>query len=299
VAPSSSARKVAKLASRGKGKRVRFSGGTTFPAILVATLLAMVALVAYAKVSLPGEETGVPQPTDLWTMAYSIRVCDTDLPSLTGTAAETSKDASTGDETKVTTGTDRDGLIHYHAQAGGATGRKAKLGVFLDIYGVKLSDTKLELPASQVGTGETRVWDIKKDPFKGTSCEGKTPVIKVRVWKDYSSGAFVDNVTDFRNLRFLANGMAFAIAVVPDDKDLEIPKPTSVAKLAELGINVSAPTDTTVTGDTTGATTGDTTGDSTVGSTGDTTVTSTGDTTGATTTAAPTTTGAATTTTTG
>lgn len=297
MAPSSSARKVAKLASRGKGKKVRFSSGTTFPAILALTLFLMVALVAYAKLSLPGEETGAPQPTDAWTMAYSIRVCDTDLPALTGSADEVGKDASTGDETKVTTGTDRDGLIHYHPQAGGATGRKAKLGVFLDIYGIKLSDTKLELPASQVGAGETRVWDIKKDPFKGTSCEGKTPVIKVRVWKDYSSGAFIDNVTDFRNLRFVTNGMAFAIAVVPDDKDLDIPKPASVNKLAELGINVSAPTSTTVTGDTTV----DTTGDTTTNSTGDSTVTSTGDTTGnttgATTTVAPTTTGAATTTT--
>ena len=31
VAPSSSAKKVAKLASRGKGKKVHFQGGTTFP----------------------------------------------------------------------------------------------------------------------------------------------------------------------------------------------------------------------------------------------------------------------------
>ena len=70
MAPSSSARKVAKLASRGKGKKVRFSSGTTFPAIVVGVCVAMVALVAYAKISVPGEETGAPQPTDNWSIAY-------------------------------------------------------------------------------------------------------------------------------------------------------------------------------------------------------------------------------------
>ena len=48
----------------------------------------MVVLVAYAKASLPSEETGAPQPTDAWSIAYGIKVCDEWLPSLTGTADE-------------------------------------------------------------------------------------------------------------------------------------------------------------------------------------------------------------------
>lgn len=234
MAPSSSARKVAKLASRGKGKKVRFSSGTTFPAIVVATVVAMVALVAYAKISLPSQETGAPQPTDAWSIAYGIKVCDEWLPNLTGSAAELDKDASTGDLTAVASGTDRDGIIHYHAQAGGNTGGRAKLGVFLDVYDIKLTDTKLSLPASQMPE-EPRSWDIKDDNvFKGTSCEGKEAVLKVRVWNDYTSGEFFDNVTDFRNLRFKTNGMVFAIAMVP--RDAEIAKPDSAAKLSELGV---------------------------------------------------------------
>ena len=226
---------------------MRFSSGTTFPAIVVATVVAMVALVAYAKVSLPSEETGAPQPGDAWSIAYGIKVCDEWLPNLTGTAAELDKDASTGDLTAVVSGTDRDGIIHYHPKAGGNTGGRAKLGVFLDVYGIKLTDTKLSLPASQMPE-EPRSWDIKDDNvFKGTSCEGKEAVLKVRVWNDYTSGEFFDNVTDFRNLRFKTNGMVFAIAVVP--RDAEIAKPDSAAKLAELGVigsGNSAPTTTVV-----------------------------------------------------
>jgi hypothetical protein len=36
---SSSAKKVAKLAQRGKGKKVRFQGGTLFPAVVLAVVI--------------------------------------------------------------------------------------------------------------------------------------------------------------------------------------------------------------------------------------------------------------------
>ena len=75
MAKSSSA-KVAKLASRGKGKRVRFSAGTTFPVVVGSVSVAMLALIAYSKWSLPSPETGSPQAGDKWTNAYEFRVCD-------------------------------------------------------------------------------------------------------------------------------------------------------------------------------------------------------------------------------
>ena len=264
MAPSSSARKVAKLASRGKGKKVRFSGGTTFPAIVTAVVVAMVALVAYAKISLPSEEAGAPQPGDNWHIAYGIKVCDEWLPNLTGTADENdTKDASTGDQTKVNTAPDRDGIIHYHPQAGGNTGKKARLGVFLDIYDIKLTDTKLELPASQVDEGETRKWNINDDDvFKGTPCEGKDAQLLVRVWNDYTQGAFQDKVTDFGGQRFIRSGMVFAIAIIPDEDDFELNQPDSAARLEDLGVigegsadpvttDTAVTSDSTVTSDTT------------------------------------------------
>lgn len=263
MATSSSAKKVAKLASRGKGKKVRFQGGTTFPAIVTAVAVVMVLLIVYARQSVPGVETGAPQPTDTWSLAYGIRVCDTWLPNLSGTAAELDKDASTGDPTKVQdAGSDADGIIHYHAQEGGATGKKAKLGVFLDVYGVKLSDTKLELPTSQVAEGETRTWDTKD--FK---CDGKDTQIRVRVWDDYTQSDFVDNVTDFKNLRITNNGMVFSIFIGPKGDD--IPQPESASTLADLGVIGQGTVPTTTTGDTTGSTdaTGSTTPTSGTGAT--------------------------------
>ncbi len=237
MASSSSAKKVARLASRGKGKKVRFTSGTTFPAIVGVVVIAMISLITYAKVSLPGIETGPPQPDNLWSMAYGIRICDTFLPNIEGSSLELEKDASTGDETAVQTGTDGDGIIHYHAQAGGNTGRKAKLSVFLDIYGIKLSDDKLEVPAELVGEGEANSWDINDgDVFKGTSCEGDKAVLTMRVWNDYSTGAFEDKVTDFGNQRFTRNGMIFVIAVVPKSDNPDVPKPSHFCELETLGV---------------------------------------------------------------
>lgn len=237
MAPSSSAKKVAKLASRGKGKKVRFTSGTTFPTVVGAVLLAMLALITYAKASLPGDETGPPQPSDLWSMAYGIRVCDTYLPHIEGTSAELSLDASTGDETAVQSGSNGDGIIHYHAQVGGNTGRKAKLSVFLDIYDIELSTDRLEVPAQLVGEGDPNSWDVDDDDvFNGTPCEGKKANITLRVWSDYTTGAFEDKVTDFRNQRFTRNGMIFVIAVVPESDDPDIPKPSHFCELEDLGV---------------------------------------------------------------
>lgn len=265
MASSSSAKKVAKLASRGKGKKVRFQGGTTFPAVVAIVSVVMILLVAYSRATVPGIETGPPQPTDNWSIAYGIRICDTWLPDLTGTSAELDLDASTGDPSKVVDAPHADGIIHYHPQEGGATGRKAKLGVFLDIYDIVLTDTKLELPESQVGEGEDRTWDTST--FK---CDGKDTQIRVRVWNDYTQSEFVDNVTNFRNLRFTNNGMVFAIAVVPKGDD--IPQPESTGTLADLGVIGAGTVTTTSTGDTTDSTTptSDSTG-TTDGSTPDTT----------------------------
>ncbi len=240
MATSSSAKKVAKLASRGKGKKVRFSSGTTFPAVLTIVGLVMIGLIAYAKVSIPSEDQGQPEAGTAWVAAYSLRVCDTEF-KLTGTPDELALDASTGDPDRLSAAElsqDDDGIIHYHPQEGGNTGRKAKLGVFLDIYDVKLSGSKLEVPAAQMGDGVTNVWDediFKTDEFKGTECFGKDAVFKVRVWDDYTSGSFQDFTTSFGNLPIDRNGKVFVIAVVPDDSDFSIPRPDWTCDLENWG----------------------------------------------------------------
>lgn len=277
MAPSNSASKVAQLASRGKGKKVRFQGGTVFPAVVAAVVIVLLGLVVYARASRPSDGSGPPIQGDHWHAAYGLRVCDAWLPNLIGTKEETGVD-STGQSRIV----DRhfreygihshgDGVIHYHPYTSRATGTRARLGVFLDAYNVKLNDTVLELPPDQVGAGEQSKWDTKD--FK---CNGEDTQIRVRVWEDFSKpGQFVDYVTDFKNIRVDRNGMAFAIAVEP--KGADIPQPPTAPKLPELGAvdggtNITVPaaagdvTGTVAPGDSTPAS-GSTTESSTPGGT--------------------------------
>ncbi|MFZ9628436.1 MAG: hypothetical protein ACO3C1_03695 [Ilumatobacteraceae bacterium] len=270
---TSSAKKVAKLASRGKGKKVRFASGTTFPVVVASVSVVMIALIAYGKVSMPPANSGAPQPGDEWTMAYEFRVCD-DTFTLEGSPADlTDQQASAGDREQLSAGQSNSaGFINYHPTTGGDTGRKATLGVFLDVYGVELSSDGLVIPAAQAGGAEDEVYNLD-DPtfFDGTSCEGEDPQLKVRVWDDASTDDFQDNITAFRDLRFTDNGMAFVIAIVPEGKD--IPKPDTWTRLSEFGVigsgsstvdsttpsDSTSPSDTTAPGDTTADTVADTT----------------------------------------
>ncbi|NCZ89821.1 MAG: hypothetical protein EBY93_02670 [Actinobacteria bacterium] len=76
MARSSSAQKIARLAERGKGKKVRFQGGSVFPTvILVVCLLGAVLIAAFDGVKLASDRmsivlafvadgTEVPMPID-------------------------------------------------------------------------------------------------------------------------------------------------------------------------------------------------------------------------------------------
>lgn len=238
MASSSSAQKVAKLATRGKGKKVRFQGGTTFPVIVAVVGALLIGLIAYAKASLPDDGGGPPRLGDHWHAAYSFYACQDDgsyltLPNLKGNLEERGVDSVTGEEVLTNkafsnTGihSHEDGVIHWHPYTSRATGQRAKLGVFLDNYDVELTDTKLALPAEQGG----EVFDTAT--YK---CDGKDTVIKVRIWDNYASDTFRDCVTDCTDTRVSKNGMVFVVAVVPAEGDVEIPKPAWAADLPSLG----------------------------------------------------------------
>ena len=250
MAPSSSAKKVAKLASRGKGKRVRFQGGSVFPiAVVLVVVLGLLAII-YGRQSRPAGGVGAPYVADEtgsnadthWHIAYGIYVCDTFQPKFTGTKEETGTD-STGqnvllNEKFKTLGVHShgDGIIHYHPYSTKASGNRAKLGVFLDVYDVKLTDTELVLPADQGG---------EKWSTKDTKCDGKDTEMKVRVWPHYSNvGEFHDVVTDFDNIRVTNDGMVMVIAIVAKNTD-DIPMPDWAAQLPTLGASDSGTIPTT------------------------------------------------------
>jgi hypothetical protein len=291
VAPSSSAKKVARLASRGKGKKVRFQGGSVFPiAVFLVIILGLVAIV-YGRESRPSDGSGVPRVNDgvntdaHWHAAFGIYICDTFEPKIVGTKEETGIAADgttvlTNDKFKILgVHSHEDGIIHYHPYSTKSSGNRAKLGVFLDVYDIKITDTELKMPPDQ--GGET--WSTDD-----TKCDGKDTDLIVRVWDSYADPAVHhDVVTDFNNIRITNDGMVFVIAFVP--KGTDIPQPDWAAQLPTLGAadggNV-APS-TTIVGETTTTPSGSTPVDSSTTSVGGTTT----DVSSSTTTPATTTTG--------
>jgi hypothetical protein len=264
VAPSSSAKKVARLASRGKGKKVRFQGGSVFP-IAVALVVALgLLLIVYGRQSRPSDGSGVPRVNDgsnidaHWHAAFGIYTCDTFQPKITGTLEETGID-SDGNQVFLNEKfrilgihSHGDGIIHYHPASTKSSGNRAKLGVFLDSYDIKLTDTELIMPADQ-GGGKWSTKDFK--------CDGKDTQLTVRVWDHYNDTAnFHDVVTDFNNIRITNDGMVFVVAFVP--KGTDIPQPDWASQLPTLGASDGGAviaTTTTIAGGAPSTSTGDTT----------------------------------------
>lgn len=232
MAPSSSAKKVAKLASRGKGKKVRFQGGTLFPAVVAIVVVLGLLSIVYARQSRPADGSGSPRIGDHWHGAFGIYVCDTYQPKLVGNKEEGVTDPATGNRIydNVQFGltgihSHDDGIMHWHPYSSKATGNRARLGVFLKVYGIKLSETEVSLPDDQGGDS----WSTKD-----TKCDGQDTVIKVVRWDNYADASSSETFTSGLNdVRLSKNGQVFVIAIVP--KDTDVPLPPWAPELPTLG----------------------------------------------------------------
>lgn len=226
MAPSSSStKKAAKLAKSGQGKKVRFQGGTLFPMVVAIVVVLGLGLVVYARQSRPSADASAPLVTDHWHHAYGFYLCDTWF-QLDGDA----EDPGTADFTEYQrTGihSHNDGLIHWHPFSSASVGTRAKLGVFLDTYGVELTNDKLAFPEnqraglpSQQDTGVFEEGETKCD-LGGSA---KDAELKVVVWNNFTD---TDNgttyIADFRNIALNQDQMVVAIAFVPKDTDVTMP----------------------------------------------------------------------------
>ena len=228
---ASSAKKVARLAQKGKGRKVRFQGGTLFPAVIVGIAVVGAALIVYSRASIPDQNVP-PTVEDHWHASYGFYACDQWLPDLQGNKEELSTAGGLLNEGFRRTGihSHDDGVIHWHPYSSAATGRNAKLGVFLDVYGIKLSDTKLEFPADQGGAvyeeGVTKCTDAD-----GKSVNGEVVVYAFEAFNspdDYST-----YITNFDDIRLKQDGMAFSVVFAPAGTQAQLPP--SAADLPALG----------------------------------------------------------------
>jgi hypothetical protein len=120
------------------------------------------------------------------------------------------------------------------------------LGVFLDVYGIKLSDDKLEFPADQGGAvyeeGVTKC--IDKD---GKSVDGEIVVFAFEAFN--TPDKYSTSITNFKDVRLSQDGMAFSIVFAPAGTKAELP-PTA-ADLPALGavdVGTTGQSTTTVAG---------------------------------------------------
>ena len=149
MAPSSSStKKAAKLAKSGQGKKVRFQGGTMFPLIVAIIVVLGLALVVYARQSRPAADASEPTIDDHWHQAYGFYLCDTWVQLTGNKEAQTDPGFDEFARTGIHSHDDGvDPLAPVHLARRWA--RNAKLSVFLDVYGVELSDDKLVFPEDQ------------------------------------------------------------------------------------------------------------------------------------------------------
>lgn len=213
---SSSAKKVARLAQRGKGKKIRAGGGSVFPLVVAGVVVVGLLLVIYARASVPGLDTEAEASVQR-RAAFAVYVCDEFL-TLPAPAATAFAEFGVTDL--------QDGVVLMQAQPADGTGGP-RLGAFLDAFGVTLNDTELVIPAA--GDEPERRLEEGTDEC----ADGEDGLLSVKVWNPASDASTGQTfITAFSDIRLPDDGMGFTIAFTP--RDTEVPLPESVAALGEL-----------------------------------------------------------------
>jgi hypothetical protein len=209
---SSSTKKAAKLATKGKGKKVRFQGGTIFPLAVAATLILGLALVVYSRQSLPSADASPPTINDHWHAAYGFYLCDTWY-QLDGDLEERDARGQFTNTNFVRTGihSHNDGVIHWHPYNSRGVGKNAVLGVFLETYDVQLENDRITFPP-QNALGGQEVWDEEVD-----QCDGEDAEVSVKVWDSFTdTDGGTRYVANMNNIHIDNDGMVFGIYFTPD-----------------------------------------------------------------------------------
>ncbi|WP_040492026.1 hypothetical protein [Ilumatobacter nonamiensis] len=245
MAPSSSStKKAARLAQKGKGQKVRFQNGTLFPLIVALVVVLGSALVVYARQSRPAADASAPTIDDHWHHAYGFYICDTWI-TLEGDGEAQDADGRPTNVEYARTGihSHDDGLIHWHAFSSASVGRNATLGVFLDVYDVELTNDVLQFPEDQRAQLPEEFQETGRFETGETECtidgETETGQLQVTRWDNLSdTDDGTTFIAGFDDIALNKDAMVVSIAFVPDGTD--VGKPPSVEGFDENALNDQA-----------------------------------------------------------
>lgn len=222
MARSSSAHKLSRLAQKGKGKKVRFQGGTVFPSVVLGVCIVGAVLVAYARQSSAPIDTAATADESYYT-ALGVYVCDGFVSGLPATG--TSED---GAVTVV-----EDGVLSWKPVVL-AGERRSRLGTLLEQLGVDVTDDSLTLPAGATVNGQP-VNEGKPLTEAETKCGDKPATLSATVWRNLGSdgGEGSVSIASLDGVR-LDDNLAIVLAFVPDDVKTADLKPPSVDRIETL-----------------------------------------------------------------
>lgn len=230
---TTSAKKVARLAQRGKGKKVRFQGGSVFPLVVAAVVAFGLLLVFYARATVPGLDAEAAADLQV-DVAYGVYLCDEWLPVEALSAADDAFEQFGVIELDP-------GVARLQPLPADRT-LGARLGSLLGAYGIELTDSRLRLPE---GATDDVVFDEST-----TRCNGRDAVLSVVVWDDAAApGSDRNFITAFNDIRLPTSGMAVAVAFT--EARATIPQPPSVTTLLEPTPETTVPPETVEPGETT------------------------------------------------
>ena len=216
MARTSSAKKIARLAEKGKGKKVRFQGGSVFPTIVLSVLILGAVLIAYARQSGTVVDASVTAEQKFAT-AFAFFNCDalaTDLEQPdAATLSPTDKFAAVTTENPAAI--IGDGVVGWLPQAL-AGQRKAKLETIFGLYGMTVTDDSITLKDKKISETDTQ-------------CAGKDAKISVYVWESGSVESKL-SIASFGGVK-IDDQMTVVLAFAPDGTD--VPRPAVADSLAD------------------------------------------------------------------
>ena len=230
MAKSSSAKKVARAARSGGGRRARQATdrSTLFVIAMVAVVVVGLLLVAWARTERDQSNDPVVDADESLRAAYGVLVCDSFEANL---PFDNDVDTAAG---VLTFG---DGLMYLPPEQSG----QATLGDFFDEAGLDFSDESLELPGRTLVVEETECPD------------GETGELRVAVWSGLDPDAVPEIFSeDLRGIVLVEGQLTTVAFVTPGTPDEAITRPPSDGALA-ASAGVDDPTPEPASGPTTSA----------------------------------------------